>query len=152
MVIDVKASILAVRAIGSQFGLQIWNQVALIMALVAVISGGLLVWLISMSGWWWVLAVMFGIVFSVAITLMVVFRLLLNYVNPAQTSEQKQIVKAFAEKVQFVQEFVGTPKIIILFRVIRSVAAPSSEKYLENIFESRKLKKDFEGVIEAFRR
>ncbi len=108
--IDVKASILAVRAIGSQFGLQIWNQVALITALVAVISGGLLVWLISMSGWWWLLAVVFGIVFSVAITLMVVFRLLLNYVNPAQTSEQKQIVKAFAEKVQFDKSLLERPK------------------------------------------
>lgn len=148
---EVKATFLAVRAIGSRFGVQLWNQVAIIAGIVLVLVSALLAWLVSMSAWWWLLAVPCGIVFSVVIAVFVVFRLLLNYVNTAHKPAQKQVTKAFVEKVQFVQEFIGTPKFVILFRVVRSVAAPSSEKYLENVFESRKLKKDFEKVVEEFR-
>ncbi|UTX51352.1 hypothetical protein KI440_00050 [Candidatus Saccharibacteria bacterium TM7i] len=147
---NVKATLLAVRAIGVVFGKKIWWTVVLIAAALAVVLIALCVWLTSLSGWWWILAVIVGMAISIAFVILAVFRALLAYINPTQTQEQKTAVKDFVEKLQFVQELTQTPKFIILFRVIRSVAAPSSEKYLENIFESRKLKADFERVVGLF--
>ncbi len=150
MSIDVKATFLAVRAIGSRFGIILWNQVVTVAVITTIVIGGLLWWLISASSWWWILAIFIGIALSICATLLGIFRILLNYVNPVKTTEQKQATNAFVEKIQFVQEFTSTPKFIILFRIVRSVAAPSSEKYLEEIFESKNLKRDFLAVVKLF--
>ena len=150
MTIRAKTIFLSVRAIGSRFGVDVWNQVAIVAAITTIVIGVLLGWLVSISGWWWLLVIPVVIALSVVVIVLGVLRLLLNYVNPAQTTEQKQAVKVFVGKIKFVQEFTATPKFIILFRVVRSVAAPSSEKYLEDIFESRNLKKDFETVVKTF--
>lgn len=148
---DIKATLFAVRAIGSRFGVAIWNQIALTAGIAAAAVIALLIWLVSVSAWWYLLAIPMGLAMSVALVILIVFRLLLNHVNTAKTTKQKQAVTTFVEKVRFVQEFTSTPKFIILFRVIRSVAAPSSEKYLESIFESKHLKRDFTAVVDSFK-
>lgn len=147
---NVKATLLAVRAVGVVFGRRIWWNVTSICIGVAVILVALCVWLISISGWWWILAILVGMAISIAFVMLTVFRLVLRYVNPTQNSDQKQAVKEFAGKLEFVKELTATPKVVILFRLIRSVAAPSSERYLEDIFESRKLQPEFVKIVRSF--
>lgn len=150
MVTNGKATLMAVRAIGVVFGNRIWWAVVGISAALTILLIALCAWLITMSGWWWILAILFGMAISVAFVMLTVFKVLLRHIDTAKTPEQKQAIKEFVNKLQFVQEITQTPKFIILFKVIRSVAAPSTEKYLENIFESRKLKRDFERIVSLF--
>lgn len=144
------AIFLAVRAIGAEFARQLW-----IWCLVtALITGSLLVaillWLVSLSTWWWLLALPIGIGLSVATVLLIVFHLLINYVKPRTRPAQKKLIKVFITKLQFVSEFTSTPKFIILFRAIRSIAAPRSDTYLQDIFEAKNLKKDFLEIVRSF--
>lgn len=150
MTVKVKPTLLAVRAIGVVFGKRLWWSTMLLAAGVAILLIALCVWLISLSGWWWILAVLVGMAISIAAVMLAVFRILLGSIDPSKTKEQKEAVRAFVDKLGFVQELTQTPKFIILFRVIRSVAAPSSEKYLEHIFESRKLQKDFTAITKLY--
>lgn len=150
MITKGKATLLAVRAIGVVYGNTTWWAVFFITLGISIALIALCAWLISVSGWWWILGILVGMGMSIAAVLLTVFKILLHHINPSQTKEQKIAVKEFTEKLRFVQELTQTPKFIILFRVIRSVAAPSSEKYLETIFASRKLKNDFERIVSLF--
>ena len=144
------AIFLAVRAIGAEFARQLWIWCLI----AALITGSLLVaillWLVSLSTWWWLLALPIGIGLSVATVLLIVFRLLINYVKPRTRPAQKKLIKVFITKLQFVSEFTSTPKFIILFRAIRSIAAPRSDTYLQDIFEAKNLKKDFLEIVRSF--
>lgn len=150
MKIKGKATLLTVRAIGALYGKRIWFGVTLTAAALSLVLIALCIWLISLSGWWWILAILVGMALSIASVVLAVFRMVLRSITPAQDQAQKAAVKAFVEKLDFVKELTATPKVVILFRLIRSVAAPSSEKYLEDIFASRTLKDDFLKVVALF--
>jgi hypothetical protein len=87
---------------------------------------------------------------SVAAVLLIIFRLLIRHVRPPQTPDQSDKIRTFVDKLQLLSEITGTPKIIMLFRTIRSIAAPSSDSYLQDIFETKDLKKDFKAIISSF--
>lgn len=150
MSIDGKATLLAVRAIGAVYGKQLWLIVTIAAGIIGLALIGLSAWLISLNAWWWLFAILIGMALSIAFVMLFVFRAVLNSITPKQDNEQKKAVKDFTEKLQLVKELTETPKVVILFRLIRSVAAPSKEKYLEDIFETRKLKADFERVVQLF--
>ena len=147
---NTKATLLAVRAVGAVYGRRIWKTVALIALCIAAIAVALCIWLVSLSAWWWILAIVVGMGISIAAVVLFVFRMVLNSIDPVKTTQQKETVRVFADKLQFVKELTETPKFIILFKLIRSVAAPSSEKYLETIFETKKLHSDFKAVVALF--
>lgn len=142
---------LAVRAIGAEFARQLW-VIALIWASVVVaVLIALQVWLVSINTWWWLLAIPLCVLFSITAVLLTVFQLLIRRVRPTQNPHQKKQVKRFVKKLQFVTEVTSTPKIIILFRTIRSIAAPKSDRYLQDIFETKDLKDDFFAVVRLFK-
>lgn len=145
------ATFLAVRAIGAEFARQLWVSSFIISGITGAILVALLLWLTSLSAWWWLLALPIGVGLSVAVALLIVFHLLINYVRPALSSQQKKEVKSFVGRLQFVSEFTSTPKFIILFRVIRSIAAPKSDTYLQDIFETKNLQKDFRSITQSFK-
>jgi hypothetical protein len=142
---------IAVRAIGAEFARQLWFSSFILALITSSLLVVLLIWLTSLSAWWWLLALPIGIALSVAGALLIVFRLLINYVRPTQTSAQKKSVKSFVGQLQFVSEFTSTPKFLILFRVIRSIAAPKSDSYLQDIFETKNLKRDFQSITKTFK-
>ncbi len=145
------ATFLAVRAIGAEFARQLWVSSFIISGITGAILVALLLWLTSLSAWWWLLALPIGVGLSVAVALLIVFHLLINYVRPVLSSQQKKEVKSFVGRLQFVSEFTSTPKFIILFRVIRSIAAPKSDTYLQDIFETKNLQKDFRSITQSFK-
>ncbi len=145
-----QATFLAVRAIGAEFAHGLWVASLVGVVLIGALLVTLLVWLTSLSIWWWLLALPIAIALSIAIGLLIVFRLLVAHVRPQQTHRQKKQVKVFVSKLQFASEVTSTPKFIMLFRVVRSIAAPRSDRYLQNILEAKDLGKDFRGVVEVF--
>ena len=146
------ASFQAIRAIGAEFAHQLWLVVFITCLVVGVLLVGILIWLTTVSVWWWLLALPIGVGSSVATAILIVFRLLIRYVRPAQTKQQKNDIKAFVGKLQFASEFTTTPKFLILFRVIRSIAAPKSETYLQEILETKNLQKDFRTIVGGFKK
>lgn len=145
-----QSAFLALRAIGSEFARRLWWSSFVVALIVSLILVAILVWLASMSGWWWLLALPIGTGISVAAVLFIVFRLLIRHVRPAQTTEQRTLVQICVAKLRFVSEITHTPKYILLFRTIRSIAAPRTDTYLQTIFDTKQLKKDFLAVSRSF--
>lgn len=146
-----KEIFLAVRAIGAEFARSLWVSSFIGAGVISALLIALLTWLTSLNTWWWLLAIPFGIAISVATIILVVFRLLINYVRPGQNAQQIKLIKMFAYKMQSTSEIIGIPKSIMLFRVIRSIAAPKSEPYLQRLLETPELKKDFQEITKSFR-
>lgn len=146
------ATFQAIRAIGAEFAHQLWLAVFITCLVVGVLLVGILIWLTTVNVWWWLLALPIGVGSSVATAILIVFRLLIRYVRPAQTKQQKNDIKAFVGKLQFASEFTTTPKFLILFHVIRSIAAPKSETYLQEILETKNLQKDFRTIVGGFKK
>lgn len=140
----------AIRAIGSEFASRLWRSALFLTVGVGVILVPLFAWLISLSAWWWVLAFPLIIAFSVTSALLVIFFLLIRYVRPQLSTDQSAQVGDFVNKLQRIQELSGTPKFIILFRTIRSIAAPRSEPYLKELFETKSLRRDFMTIAKTF--
>lgn len=140
----------AIRAIGSEFASRLWRSALFLTVGVGVILVPLFTWLISFNAWWWVLAFPLIIAFSVASALLVIFFLLIRYVRPQLSTNQSAQVGDFVNKLQRIQELSGTPKFIILFRTIRSIAAPRSEPYLKELFETKDLRRDFMAITKTF--
>ena len=146
-----EAIFLAVRAIGAEFAKQLWVWCLIVAFITSALLVTLLIWLTSFSSWWWLLALPIGIGISVAAALLVVFFLLIRYVRPTLRTSQKRDIKTFVAQLQHLSEFTSTPKFIILFRVIRSISAPRTDSYLQDIFETKNLKKDFQSIVSSFR-
>ncbi len=140
----------AIRAIGTEFAMRLWWPACYAAIFIAVVCVGLLVWLTSMNAWWWLLALPIGIGLSVATVLLIVFFLLIRYVRPNRTASQKQQVRQFVDKLALLQELSGTPKFIILFRTVRSIAAPRSDSYLKDLVSTKNLKTDFMEIARSF--
>jgi hypothetical protein len=142
---------LAVRAVGVEFARRLW-QASLVTTLWLLLGFVLIEWwLVTLSVWWWLFAVVIASGATIALVLLFVFKKTMNHVRPKQTNEQRQMVRTFVDKVQGAADFFGTPKFIILFRVIRSVAAPRSDSYLADIMSTKDLKSDFSAIMKTFR-
>ena len=146
-----QATFLAVRAIGAEFARGLWLSAFIGALVIATPLVALLSWLTSQNPWWWLLDIPVGIILIVTAVLLVAFHIFIRSVRPAQTPQQKEHVKAFAQKLQFASEISSTPKLFVLFRVIRSIARPTSETYLQNLLETASLQKDFVRIIQLFR-
>lgn len=142
---------LAIRAIGAEFARRLWLAVFIAAAIAAVVLVAILLILVNLSSWWWLLAIPIGVGISVAAALLTIFLLTIRYVQPVRTREQVVAIKAFVDKLQFVADLQGTPKVFILFRVMRSISAPSSEPYLQELFATKTLASDFKKIMVSFK-
>lgn len=109
-------------------------------------------WLTTLDVWWWLLFVPIVIGASIALGLLAVSKLLINYVAPTQTKTQKQAVRRFVDKLQRLAEVTGTPKTVMFFRIVRSVAAPRSNTYLHSLStDTVSLQRDFAQLQKLFK-
>ncbi len=142
--------VLALRAVGTHLAMRLYVPVvasaAIVMAL--LIGGGL--WLTTVNNWWWLLLIPITSLFCIVLAIAAVVLMLIRFVRPAQSKAQKQAVKKFVDKLQAVAEIAGTPKGIILFRIIRSVTAPSKDSYLSELVENKQLANDFRDLQRSF--
>lgn len=145
-------TILVIRAIGSEFAKRTFYSTVLIVAVVSVILVGLGIWLITLSNWWWLfMFAVTSLVFFGIIAFTIVF-LVIRSVGPAQSSVQKRAVKQFVDKLQHLAETAGTPKFILLFRIIKDVSAPSKQGFIGSLATtSGSLKSDFTALVALFK-
>ena len=147
-----KPSLLTIRAVGSEFANRLWLPIVIIAVIISVILIGLVWWLsVNVSGWWILLAIPVSILLSVAFVVLTVFKLVIRYVAPPQNKQQRQRVGAFVDKLQSVSDAVQTPKIVLLFYIVRDIAAPRDNGFVTTLTSnSSALKGDFTKLRQTF--
>ena len=144
------AFVLALRAVGSQIIMRLYVPVVIGAGIILALLIFGAFWLTTLNAWWWLLFIPITSLFCIASAVAVVIFLLVRFVTPAQTKTQKRAVKQFTDKLQNIADIAGTPKILILFRVARSVAAPSKESYLADLISNKDLVKEFRDLQKLF--
>ncbi len=142
--------ILSLRAIGTHLAMRLYIPVAIGTTIVILLLFAGVVWLTTFSAWWWLLFIPTVALCSLLGAIEIVLFVLIRRVRPGQTKEQKQAVQRFVDKIQRTAEIVGTPKAVILFRVVRSAASPSKDPYLADLVSSKELVGDFRELQRMF--
>lgn len=142
--------VLTLRAIGSALAMRLFIPIVAIVGVWFVLFYSLAFWLTTLSDWWWLLLIPLTSLLCIALAAGFVVLSLIRYVRPAQTKAQKQAVGRFIGRVQGVAEVAGTPKFLILFRVIRSIASPSKDTYLSELVKNKELASDFRALQRSF--
>jgi len=147
------SSLLAIRAIASEFANRIYKPFGLIVAIVSLILIVIMIWLITMSAWWLLLAIPVFMLIIVAILLLTIAGVVIRLVSPKPTKIQKKQVSDFVDKLQRLSEVTATPKIFLLFRSIKDAVSPSKTGYVQSVItDSTSLQKDFKEILASFSR
>ena len=143
--------ILAIRAIGAELARRTFVPVATVLLIIgglATIGGW---YLTTLSPWWWILCVVLLIALCVMIGVLFVVYNVIRYVRPEQTKQQKQQAKEFVDIAQEASEVAGTPKFILLFRVVRDIAQPSNSTYVRTLTtQTASLKSRFQEITKSY--
>ena len=149
---SVKPSILAIRSIGAEFANRVYLPVAVIAVIVLAGLFTLTFWLTTLNDWWWLLFILLLIAGSVIIGVLGVIKLIIRSVTPAQSKVQKKQTKAFVDKLQRLSEVAGTPKFVLLFQIVRDIAAPRENGLIATISnDSTSLRRDFVDLSHTFK-
>lgn len=145
------SSISVVRAITGEITNRVYFPVLITALIIAVGLVGLIIWLATISLWWLLLGIPVLIAIVIGGTILIVTRILVAIVIPAQTKAQRRDVKKFTDKLLIVSELTQTPKFILLFRVVKDVLAPKKANYIETvILDTVSLRKDFNALRRSF--
>lgn len=147
-----KSTITAIRAIGTNFANRLFYPVFFVSLVVAILLILLFGWLTIESTWWLLLFVPVMILACVGLGVLGVVKLAINYISPVQTANQRQAVRKYVDKLQRVSETVGTPKFVLLFQVVRDIAAPRKDGFIASLAnDSKTLTSDFAHLVVMFR-
>jgi hypothetical protein len=109
------------------------------------------IWLTTFSEWWWLLVALLIIAVSVVIGVLVIVKLIIRSVRPSLSHMQKRQTKAFVDKLQRLSEAAQTPKFILLFQIVRDIAAPRENGFIASIStDTKSLKSDFIALAKTF--
>jgi hypothetical protein len=107
---------------------------------------------VTFSNWWLILFAVFIIAVSVVLGVLMVVRLVIKSVTPVQSREQRRQTKAFVDKLQRLSDAAQTPKFILLFRIVRDIAAPRANGFIGTISnDTVSLKRDFVTLSKTFK-
>lgn len=146
-----KSSFLAIRSIGTEFANRLFYPVVITGAVAAAVLVIVALWLTTFSSWWWLLFVPIVMAVCIGIAVFVIVKLVIRSITPPQTRQQKQAAKQFVDKLQLVAEASQTPKFILLFRIVRDIAAPREHGFIGNLAATTgSLKTDFVKIRNSF--
>jgi hypothetical protein len=147
-----KPTFLALRAIGSEFARRIYTPVLIVWAVGMAILIGLSIWLTTFNGWWWIL---FGIVAALTLiggAILAVIWLIIRFVSPVRTREQRKQTKAFVDRLQGLSEIAQTPKVVLLVRVVKDMVFPKDRSYLQELADHTvSLRQEFQDLGRLFK-
>lgn len=147
-----KPTTLTIRAIGAEFGRRTLYPVAVVSLVIAIVLLGVTIWLMTLNAWWGLLLFALVSTLCVAVAIFTVFFLIIRSVAPTQNVAQKAAVKVFVSKLQLLADTAATPKFILLFRIIKDVAAPRADGYIGTLTTATKaIKSDYVELIRLFR-
>ena len=144
-------TLLVLRAIGVEFAWRIYTPILIVCAAIAIVTIGISVWLTTVSPWWWILAAAVFIGVIIAGIILTIVGVVLNIANPSQTVTQKKAVKKFVDTLQNLSEITQTPKVVLLFRVVKDIVSKSENGFVkETISHTLALRREFDQLRNSF--
>ncbi|CAN5173452.1 hypothetical protein BH09PAT3_BH09PAT3_5330 [soil metagenome] len=146
-----QSQITLIRAIGSEFIARKLKSTAMLIGVVMTIAVVLVLWLTTISAWWWLLAVPVISTAILALGAYCVGMFIVKLVRPNLTAKQKTSVHEFVDKLERVADNLQTPMFIIVFRVIRDVIRPRDTSFIRDVAtDSTTLHSDFMALQRDF--
>jgi hypothetical protein len=143
--------VLAVRAIAIEFARRIYVPVLIIFIVAALLVIIAVWWLVSISAWWWLLAVPLLFVTMVGAIVLSAVGVLFRLLGRTTTKSQREIVSNFVDSMQEASETLQTPKIYILFRLVKDIVRPNGEAYIRTVVNNTKtLGPRFKALVASF--
>lgn len=144
-------TITVIRCIGTEFARRLLYPIAIAASiLLTVMVVGVLL-LGTLSNWWLLLLIPVVMVLCIVAAVLTILWLVIRTVSPAQTKVQRRAVKTYVDKLQRLSDAVNTPKVILLFRIVRDVAAPRKDGFIGSITDdTASLKRDFQQLQKLF--
>ena len=141
-----------VRAIAREFLFRIYKPIVITVAIVSAIVLGFSIWLTSFSAWWVILVAIVALLVILAAIVLVIGWLVLKFIAPLQSKDQKRQVSSFVDKIQRLAEVTATPKFVLLFRLVKDIIEPSKEGFVASIGnDAISLKRDFNALRDTFK-
>lgn len=149
------ATILAIRAITSVYAQQLLMPILWIGLGIYAFVMAIIIWIAYVaSPWWLLLALMPTALIIVGVLLWAIVWGLSKRLSPPLDKKKRQATKKFVSHIGRVAEQIGTPKFVLVFRVIRDVlSAPtnSSQTFIGEIASTPgEMHRDFEKLRELF--
>lgn len=121
------STILALRAVTATFGRQLlWPTFVIAVAIYTIIFG-LSWWLATtVHPLWWLFVLMLTPIFVVGLALWGISYFILARIHPKLNQAQRRLTKEIVGHVAHIAEEMGTPKFIILGRIVRDVVFGTS--------------------------
>lgn len=120
---------MAVRAVTAQFARNVLRPILFIGVVVYVVIMAIVIWItVTVNGWWILLGFIPTILFCVGLAIWIGVWLTARRLSPHMNREQKKATKEVVEQVSRVAEQIGTPRFILVFRVIKDVLFPPKSK------------------------
>ncbi len=140
-------TITVIRAIGSEFARRLFIPVAISGAIMFTLLIIGVVFLGTLSQWWLLLLIPVIAFLCIASAVLAVVWLVIRTVRPSQTKTQRTAVKSFVDKLQRLSDAVQTPKIVLLFRIVRDIAAPRKDGFIGSMADdTASLRRDFQAL------
>ena len=118
-------TILAIRAVTGEYALQILRPILWIGLGVYAIIMGLIIWIAAdVSSWWLLLAIVPSLIFVVGLLIWVIVWTLARRLSPQMNKTQKKATKKFVSHIGKTAEHMGTPRVLLIVRVIKDVLFP----------------------------
>ena len=144
-------TISAIRSIGSEFAQRLYTPIAVIAVVIGLLLLSGSIFLTTISSWWWILVTLLIIATVIVTVILVAVGLLIQTLRPAQTKEQAIKVRAFVDKIQNLADLTGTPKAVILFRIVKDMTTKGKTGYLQGLYgDTVSMRSEFRDITDSF--
>jgi hypothetical protein len=140
-----------IRAVGAEFAGRIYKPLAITFGSIFAVLFAASIWLVTLNAWWWILLILVVVLMFIAAALFAIAGVLLRFVRPDQTKMQTTAVKSFVDKIQSLSDVAGTPKVVILFHIVRDLVTKNKNGYVRRISsETLSMQHDFRDITKSF--
>ncbi len=138
-----------IRAIGGVLARKTFMPIALVFGIISVVLLALVSVLASfIADWIWWFMIPVGFFVLVGTVLLVIVWLILQAITPNMNRTQRKEVLAFTEKLQGLAELAGTPKVVLLYRIITDIISPKKSGFIsQTVTSTADIKRDFERLL-----
>lgn len=121
------STLLAIRAITAHYGRQLlWPVLWIGLGIYALVFG--LTWWLAynLSSWWWLIELFATPLFMIGLLLWSACFVIIRRIHPKLNKDQRKLVREIVGHATHIAAEMGTPKFIILGRIVRDVVFGTS--------------------------
>lgn len=148
------STVSAVRAVTAEYAKQILRPLLFIGSGVYAVVMALVIWIaVAVNPWWMLLGTLPTILFCVALAIWIGVRTAASRLSPDMNKAQKAATKKVVARVSTVAEQIGTPRFLLIFRIVKDVVFPpkSNRSFIGELADTPSgLKKDFDALRALF--